>query len=89
MALAKLASSLYRTHTTLERTLRISYPAGRGEILLRTELDCEKDLAPKDNLSFPHAEYDDAAWGVRLHLPTQMLNGAVARSSRLRSPVLG
>ncbi len=41
------------------------------------------------HFSFPHAEHDEAAWGVRLHLPMQFLNGAVARASRARAPVLG
>ena len=41
------------------------------------------------HLCFPHAEHDEAAWGMRLHLPMQFLNGAVARASRLGSPVLG
>lgn len=41
-----MASSLYRTDTTLERTLRIGYPAGHGDIVLRTELDWEKDIPP-------------------------------------------
>ena len=37
---------LYKTGTTLERTLRVAYPAGRGRIVLRTELDWEKDIEP-------------------------------------------
>jgi predicted alpha/beta superfamily hydrolase len=37
----------------------------------------------------PQAEHDEAAWGLRLHLPMQFLNGAVARASRVGSPVLG
>ena len=37
---------LYRTHTTLERTLRVAYPAGHGEIVLRTGQDWERDIAP-------------------------------------------
>ena len=37
---------LYRTETTLERTLRVAYPAGQGEIVLRTEQDWERDLLP-------------------------------------------
>jgi predicted alpha/beta superfamily hydrolase len=41
-----MASALYRTDTTLERTLRIGYPAGQGDIVLRTELDWEKDVEP-------------------------------------------
>jgi predicted alpha/beta superfamily hydrolase len=40
------------------------------------------------HLCFPHAEHDEAAWGVRLHLPLQLLNGAVARASRAIAPVL-
>jgi hypothetical protein len=30
---------LYKTHTTLERTLRVAYPAGKGRMVLRTEQD--------------------------------------------------
>ena len=41
------------------------------------------------HLCFPHAEHDEHAWGVRLHLPMQFLNGAVARASRVNAPVLG
>jgi predicted alpha/beta superfamily hydrolase len=41
------------------------------------------------HLCFPQAEHNEAAWGMRLHLPMQFLNGAVARASRIGSPVLG
>jgi len=41
------------------------------------------------HLSFPMADHSEAAWGMRLHLPLQFLNGAVARASRARRPVLG
>lgn len=40
------------------------------------------------HLCFPHAEHDEKAWGMRLHLPLQFMNGAVARTARLLSPVL-
>lgn len=40
------------------------------------------------HLCFPYAEHDEKAWGMRLHLPLQFLNGAVARAARLLSPVL-
>jgi len=40
------------------------------------------------HLCFPLAEHDEAAWGMRLHLPMQLLNGAVARASRTHTPVL-
>jgi hypothetical protein len=36
----------YRTGITLERSLRVAYPAGRGRILLRTEFDWERDIEP-------------------------------------------
>jgi hypothetical protein len=36
------------------------------------------------HLCFPLAEHDEAAWGMRLHLPMQLLNGVVARTSRLK-----
>ena len=41
------------------------------------------------HLAFPRAEHDEKAWGMRLHLPLQFLNGAVARASRFDAPVLG
>jgi len=41
------------------------------------------------HLCFPHAEHDEKAWGLRLHLPLQFINGAVARASRANAPVLG
>ena len=41
------------------------------------------------HLCFPHAEHDEKAWGFRLHLPLQFINGAVARASRMGAPVLG
>jgi predicted alpha/beta superfamily hydrolase len=41
------------------------------------------------HLCFPYAEHDEAAWGMRLHLPLQFLTGAVARAARIDSPVLG
>jgi len=40
------------------------------------------------HFSFPHAEHDEKAWGVRLHLPLQFFNGVVARASRMLAPVL-
>jgi predicted alpha/beta superfamily hydrolase len=41
------------------------------------------------HLAFPLAEHDENAWGMRLHLPLQFLNGAVACASRAGAPVLG
>jgi len=41
------------------------------------------------HLSFPRAEHDETAWGLRLHLPMQFLNGAVARACRAGMPILG
>lgn len=41
------------------------------------------------HLCFPKAVHNEQAWGVRLHLPLQFLNGSVARASRALSPVLG
>jgi len=40
------------------------------------------------HICFPYAEHDEKAWGMRLHLPMQFLNGAVARASRAINPVL-
>jgi hypothetical protein len=41
------------------------------------------------HLAFPMAEHNEKAWGMRLYLPLQFLNGAVARASRIDTPVLG
>jgi enterochelin esterase-like enzyme len=41
------------------------------------------------HLSFPHAGHDESSWGLRLHLPMQFLNGAVARAARISNRVLG
>jgi predicted alpha/beta superfamily hydrolase len=41
------------------------------------------------HLCFPEARHNETAWGLRLHLPMQFLNGAVARASRAGMPVLG
>ena len=35
-----------RTETLLRRKLRVRYPAGRGRIVLRTELDWDRDIEP-------------------------------------------
>src|SRR5262245_48572748 len=37
---------MYQTEMLLHRQLRVRYPAGRGRIALRTELDWEKVLEP-------------------------------------------
>ena len=41
------------------------------------------------HLCFPNATHNESAWGVRLHIPMQFLNGSVARASRAFHPVLG
>jgi predicted alpha/beta superfamily hydrolase len=40
------------------------------------------------HMCFPNAAHNENAWGLRLHLPMQFFNGAVARASRALSPVL-
>jgi predicted alpha/beta superfamily hydrolase len=40
------------------------------------------------HLCFPNAVHNEGAWGMRLHLPMQFLNGAVARVSRVGAEVL-
>lgn len=37
---------IYRTNKLLERTLRVAYPPGQGELVLRTELDWDTNVAP-------------------------------------------
>ena len=41
------------------------------------------------HLCFPNATHNETAWGIRLHIPLQFLNGSVARASRALHPVLG
>lgn len=41
------------------------------------------------HLCFPHAVHDESSWGMRLHLPMQFINGAVARAARVKNRVLG
>jgi predicted alpha/beta superfamily hydrolase len=41
------------------------------------------------HLCFPRAGHGETAWGTRLHLPLQFLNGAVARAARVARPILG
>lgn len=40
--------SLYSTNTLLLRQIRVRYPAGHGDIVLRTELDWDRAVAPVD-----------------------------------------
>ncbi len=40
------------------------------------------------HLCFPHAQHNEASWGMRLHLPMQFINGAVARAARIGNRVL-
>ena len=40
--------NLYRTNVRLNRRLRVAYPPGRGRLILRTELDWEKDVEAID-----------------------------------------
>jgi predicted alpha/beta superfamily hydrolase len=37
---------MYRTETLLRRQLRVRYPEGRGRMVLRTELDWDRDVEP-------------------------------------------
>ena len=39
-------SKLYKTQTLLKRRLRVAYPGGNGRMVLRTEQDWDKDVAP-------------------------------------------
>ncbi len=41
------------------------------------------------HFAFPMAQHSEVDWGLRLHVPLQLLNGSVARYSRLKSPALG
>lgn len=37
---------MYRTKTVLKRELRVRYPGGQGRLVLRTELDWDRDMEP-------------------------------------------
>jgi predicted alpha/beta superfamily hydrolase len=41
------------------------------------------------HLCFPHAQHNESSWAMRLHLPMQFINGAVARAARFGNRVLG
>jgi predicted alpha/beta superfamily hydrolase len=41
------------------------------------------------HLAYPHARHGEPDWGLRLHVPLQVIAGSVARYSRIASPVLG
>ena len=41
-----MADQLYKTGKPLKRRLKVAYPAGRGQLLLRTELDWQRDVHP-------------------------------------------
>jgi predicted alpha/beta superfamily hydrolase len=41
-----MTEPLYKTGTVLKRRLQVRYPAGHGRIVLRTELDWDKDVEP-------------------------------------------
>jgi predicted alpha/beta superfamily hydrolase len=40
------------------------------------------------HLCFPNSAHNESSWGLRLHIPMQFLNGAIARASRILHPVL-
>ena len=40
------------------------------------------------HLAFPHAGHNEHDWGLRLHLPLQMIAGSIPRYSRMASPEL-
>src|SRR5262245_14540659 len=41
-------ASLYRTGKLLQRKLRVHYPSGRGRMVLRSDLDWERDHEPTE-----------------------------------------
>ena len=80
---------MYQTQKNLTRTLRVAYPAGRGRIVLRTEVDevtlgMAMALTSRGwryghnlmHLVVPNAKHNESAWSVRLHIPMQFFMGA-------------
>ena len=55
-----MAHHLYSTRTTLERTLRVAYPADGGQLVLRTEQDWDRDVEPEA------ASEDGTIWTFRV-----------------------
>jgi len=41
------------------------------------------------HLAYPHAKHGEPDWGLRLHVPLQMIAGSIPRYSRMIFPVLG
>lgn len=56
---------MYQTETLLRRQIRVCYPAGRGRIALRTELDWENDVEPM----LVSDEGDTATFVLESHRP--------------------
>jgi predicted alpha/beta superfamily hydrolase len=71
---------LYATRTTLERTLRIAYPANAGRMVLRTEHDWEKDIEPEG------VSDDGTTWTfrVRADQPFVYFKPCLAEESQVR-----
>ena len=40
------------------------------------------------HLAYPNAKHNETDWGMRLHVPLQIIAGSIPRYSRMRSPVL-
>ena len=76
---------LYRTATTLRRTVNYEVTMAMAVALVSRGCVYGRNLF---HLCFPLATHDETAWGVRLHLPLQLYNGAVAWVSRARLPAL-
>ena len=95
---APAANRLYKTDVALKRSLSVTYPTSRSRpgdnyevtAAMATALVARGWRYGHDLLHFcfPNAAHDENAWNVRLHLPMQFFNGAVARASRAFHPVL-
>jgi hypothetical protein len=46
MSAATKTERLYKTRTALKRIVHVSYPVGKGRLILRTEQDWNRDIKP-------------------------------------------
>lgn len=71
------------TSKLLRRQLRARFPAGQGKLVPRTEIDRQR--AECLHLVFPLGKHDEAAWGRRFHIPSQLGLGLAADATRVRN----
>ena len=70
--MAETKPRLDKTETRLKRHLRVSYPSGNGNLVLRTEQDWDKDVEPVS------LSDDGTTWTFELEADQPFLNSRPA-----------